>query len=145
MHGAHTVGDTLAVAGPLAVTQDVTVPGYADAQANFRVLQLPPSTLELTDDLPATALAKRTYPMYVGTPRTLVEDLSIAVPAGWKVSATPPAIEGATDGIKYTAKCDVAGQMVTCHTEVALDKIELARKQNDEVMARMGVKPAVAR
>jgi hypothetical protein len=125
MHRAHTVGDTLSVAGPVAITHEVTVPRYAEAQAGFRVLQLPPSTLDLAVDVPSAALAKRTYPLALGTPRTLVEDLSLAVPAGWKVAATPPVLEGATDGITYRSSCEVQAQTVTCHTEVALDRIEL--------------------
>ncbi|HEU0031733.1 MAG TPA: DUF3857 and transglutaminase domain-containing protein [Kofleriaceae bacterium] len=121
----HAVGDTLSVTGPITVTQEVTVPAYAEAQGAFRVLELPPSTLDLADDLPSAGLAKRTYPLALGTPRTMVEDLSIAVPAGWKVAAAPPDLQGATDGIKYSSKCQTQAQTVSCHTEVVIDRVEL--------------------
>jgi transglutaminase-like putative cysteine protease len=125
VHKKHTVGDTMSVTGPVAITDEISVPGYAEAQGSFRVLELPPSTLQIADDVPPAALAKRTYPLAIGTPRTLVEDLTIAIPAGWKVAATPPPVDGKTDGIAYKGACETRAQLVTCHTEVVLDRLEL--------------------
>ncbi len=125
-HKKQTVGDTMSVTGPISITHEVTVPAYAEAQGSFRVLELPPSTLDLSEDIPSAGLPKRTYPLAIGTPRTLIEDLTIAVPAGWKVAATPPAVDGKTEGIRYKASCETKAQVVTCHSEVVLDRLELA-------------------
>ena len=49
----HTVSDTLSVTGAVTVTHDVAVPGYSQAQANFRVFELPPVTLGVAEDEPS--------------------------------------------------------------------------------------------
>jgi len=125
----HSVGDTTSVTGPIAVEQDVSVPRYSEAQGNFRVFELPPSTLDVADAMPSASLSKRKYPMWIGTPRIEKQDVAVDVPAGWKVASVPPAIEGASDGIKYTSACSATGQTITCHTEVTLDRIDLSPAQ----------------
>jgi hypothetical protein len=122
----HEVGDTLSVTGPIAVAHDVAVKGYSEAQGTFRVFELPPSTLDLADDLPSAGVSTRRYPLWIGTGRTQKEDLSIAVPAGWKVAYVPPKLAGTAEGISYDTHCEASGQTVTCHTEVTLDKLDLA-------------------
>lgn len=123
---SHEVGDTMSVSGPLKVAQRVTIPGYSEAQGKFRVFELPPSALDLTDDIPSASLAERKYPMWIGTPRTKKHDISVQVPAGWKVAYVPPELSGAVDGIKYTSKCEAIERTIKCQTEVAVDKLELA-------------------
>ena len=124
----HTVGD-LTTGHGLAISQHVTVPAYSQAQANYRIVELPPATLSLARDMPDTGVAERKYPLLVGTPRTERTDVSLSVPAGWKVTYVPPPLEGAADGIKYTDKCEAAGQSVTCHTEVTIDRVEVSTAQ----------------
>lgn len=119
----------LSVAGTIDITHDVKVPGYAEAQGSFRVFELPPPTLDFADALPSASLTRRKYPLWIGTPRTQRADISVAVPAGWKVAYVPPPLEGSADGIRYEATCSAAGQTVTCHTEVTLDQLDLAPEQ----------------
>ncbi len=119
----HTVGDTLSVTGPLSVTHDITVPGYSAAQGGMRVFELPPISLGLAHDQPSASLSTRKTPLYVGVPRTERGEITVQIPAGWKVSYVPPQLEGAADGVRYTQGCEVVGQTVTCKGEVKLDKL----------------------
>ena len=120
----HTVGDLTTGQG-LAITQHVAVKAYAETQAGYRVFELPPSTLMMASDLPDASLGTRKTPLFVGTARTEREDVSVDVPAGWRVSYVPPVLEGSSDGVRYVDKCEAAGQTVTCHTEVTIDAIEV--------------------
>ena len=129
MDKGHEVGDTLAVAGPFTASQRVEVPGYSAAQGNFRNFELPPVTLGFADDAPSASLSKRKRPLWVGTPRTERSDVSVQIPAGWKVVYVPPKLEGKTEGVKYASACEAAGQTVTCHDELVLDKIVLGTAQ----------------
>jgi hypothetical protein len=121
----HEVGDTMSVSGPFQVTHHVAVPGYSAEQSGFRALEMPPVTLDLADDTPAAGLSARKYPLYLGTPRTIRGDVSLQVPAGWKVAYVPPHVEGKADGIGYRSECAASGQVVTCHDEIKLDAVVL--------------------
>ena len=122
----HDVGDTLSVAGPLKVAHHVSVPGYSAAQATFRVFELPSVTLGVAEDAPSASLSVRKYPLSVGVPRIQKSDVTLQVPAGWKVSYVPPKLEGSADGVSFTSACTTAGQNVTCHDEIKLDKLLLS-------------------
>jgi len=122
----HEVSDTMSVTGPIEVTQHVSAPGYAAAQAGFRVLELPPVTLGLADDVPAVGLSTRKYPLRVFAPRTEKADVTLQVPAGWKVAYVPPRLDGSADGVTYSSSCQAAGQTVTCHDELKLDRLTIA-------------------
>ncbi len=122
----HQVGDTMSVTGPIQLAQHVSVPGYSAMQANFRVVELPPVTLGVAEELPSAGLNTRKYPLWIGTPRTEKGDMTLSVPAGWKIAYVPPKLEGSADGITYSSTCEVNGQTVTCHDQVVLDKLELA-------------------
>ena len=119
----HTMGDPMSVAGPLNVTQDVSVPGYSQAQANYRVFELPPVTLEVAEDEPSADLSTRKTSLWVGTPRIERGELSVQVPAGWKVAYVPPKLEGGAEGVTYSSGCETSGQTVTCKGEVKMDKL----------------------
>ncbi len=121
----HTVGELDAITGAVKIDQKVRVPGYVQTQGTFRVLELPSPTLELASELPMVGLSTRKYPLYLGTPKTHVSDVSVAVPAGWKVAYVPPELKGSTDGLEYTERCSASGQTVTCHAELAVSKVSL--------------------
>ena len=119
----HTVTDTLSVTGPVTVTHDVTVPGYSSAQANMRVFELPPVTLGVADDEPSASLSTRKTALWIGVPRTERGDVTVQIPAGWKVAYVPPKLEGSAEGLSYSQGCEAAGQIVTCTGEIKLDKL----------------------
>ncbi|HEV8331468.1 MAG TPA: hypothetical protein VGQ22_08620, partial [Steroidobacteraceae bacterium] len=119
----HTVGDTQSVTGPLSVTHEVSVPGYSQAQANFRVFELPPVTLDVADDEPGANLSTRKSALWIGTPRIERGELSVQIPAGWKVAYVPPKLEGKAEGVTYSSACEATGQTVTCKGEIKLDKL----------------------
>lgn len=119
----HEVSDTMSVTGPIKVTQHVSVPGYSAAQSTFRVFEMPPVTLGVAAELPSAGLNARKYPLSVFAPRTEKGDVTVQIPVGWKVSYVPPKLEGNADGISYSSSCEAAGQNVTCHDEIKLDKI----------------------
>ena len=125
----HTVSDTLSVAGPMTVTQKVSVPGYSAAQGNYRNFELPPVTLGLADDVPTASLTTRKYPLYIGSPRTEQSDISVQIPSGWKVAYVPPKLEGSANGVHYTSACEATGQTVSCHDEIKLDQLVLDTTQ----------------
>lgn len=119
----HTVGDTQSVAGPITITHEVAVPGYAVAQAGMRVFELPPLTLGSAREAPDASLSTRKTPLFVGTPRTERSELSVQIPAGWKVAYVPPKLEGGAEGVKFSSMCEAAGQTVTCKGEIRLDRL----------------------
>jgi transglutaminase-like putative cysteine protease len=125
----HEVGDTNSVTGAFIASQKVSVPGYSAAQGNFRNFELPPVTLGFAEDAPSASLSKRKYPLWIGTPRTERADVSVQIPAGWKVAYVPPKLEGSADGVSYSSTCEAQGQTVTCHEEVKLDKLVLGTAQ----------------
>jgi transglutaminase-like putative cysteine protease len=125
----HTVGDTLAVTGPFAVTQEISIPGYSAAQAGMRVFELPPLSLGVASDPPSASLSTRKTPLWVGVPRTERRQITVQIPAGWEVSYVPPLLEGSTGGVRYTQGCEVSGQTVTCKGEIKLDKLIVAVDQ----------------
>jgi hypothetical protein len=120
---AHTVSDTLSVTGPVTVTHDVSVPGYSQAQASFRVFELPPVTLGIANDEPEANLSTRKTALWVGVPRTERGEVSVQVPAGWKVAYVPPKLEGSAEGVTFSSACEATGQTVTCKGELKLDKL----------------------
>jgi transglutaminase-like putative cysteine protease len=122
----HDVGDTLSVSGPLEVDQRVKIPGYAEAQGTFRVFELPFSPLDLVDDIPQAGLETRKYPMWIGTPRTRKHDVTLEVPAGWKIAYAPPELKGAAEGIAFASTCKDEGRRVTCASEVTVDRFDVA-------------------
>lgn len=119
----HEVSDTHSVNGPLTVKQDVSVPGYSLAQANFRVFELPPVTLDVAEAEPSASLSARKTPLWLGTPRTERGEITVQVPAGWKVTYVPPKLEGKAEGVSYSSGCEANGQTVTCKGELKLDKL----------------------
>ena len=119
----HEVGDTQAVTGALAVSQQVAVPGYSTAQANFRVFELPAVTLDVADQAPSPRLSTRETALWLGTPRIERGEITVQVPAGWKVTYVPPKLEGKAEGVRYASGCEASGQTVTCKAEVVLDKL----------------------
>ncbi|MFT3697670.1 MAG: DUF3857 and transglutaminase domain-containing protein [Kofleriaceae bacterium] len=125
----HEVSDTQAVAGGISVKQHVAVPGYAVAQGNFRNVELPPVTLSMADDVPSVGVSKRTTPMWLGAPRTTQGDISVEMPAGWKIAYVPEKLEGSVDGVSYLSTCQAQGQTVSCHDEIKLDKLALDASQ----------------
>lgn len=125
----HEVSDTQAVTGGISVKQKVTAPGYAVAQGNFRNFELPPVTLAFAEDVPAAGLSKRSTPMWMGAPRTTQGDISVEMPAGWKIAYVPEKLEGAVDGVSYSSTCQAQGQTVSCHDEIKLDKLALDASQ----------------
>ncbi|HTL34035.1 MAG TPA: DUF3857 and transglutaminase domain-containing protein [Kofleriaceae bacterium] len=119
----HTVSDTQSVTGNVTVTQDVNVPGYSSAQANMRVFELPPVALSAAADEPSASLSTRKSPLWVGVPRTERGEVTVQVPAGWKVAYVPPKLEGSAEGVKFSSECSASGQTVTCKDEIVLDKM----------------------
>jgi hypothetical protein len=121
----HQVGDLESVSGPIAIAQHIAVPGYAPAQGRFRVFELPPSAVPFLD-LPDASLDQRKYPLWLGTPRTLVQDVTLALPAEWTVVYAPAAIERSVPGLRYRSSCKVAGPRLTCHSELAVERLQIA-------------------
>ena len=121
----HTVGDPTSVTGPVTIKHQVDVPGYSQAQGDFRVFELPDLTLQFASDVPSGSLSERKYSLYVGTPRTQTADITVAVPPGWKVAYVPPAMNGKTDGLAYDEGCETKGRTITCHAKLVLDKIDV--------------------
>jgi cellulose synthase operon protein C len=119
----HTVSDTLSVTGPIHVTHDVSVPGYSQTQNGFRVFELPPLSLGVASDEPSANLSTRKSALWVGVPRIERGELSVQIPAGWKVAYVPPSLEGAAEGLAFSSSCAAAGQTVTCKAEIKLDKL----------------------
>jgi transglutaminase-like putative cysteine protease len=120
---SHEVGDTQSVTGAMAIKQQVAVPGYSTAQANFRVFELPPVTLDVAEDEPSAGLSTRKTPLWIGTPRTERGEISVQIPAGWKVTYVPPKLEGKAEGLSYSSGCEASGQTITCKGEIKLDKL----------------------
>jgi hypothetical protein len=121
----HEVGDTMSVAGPIKVGQKVSVPGYSAAQGGFRVFELPAAALRFVSQVPSGSLTERKTPMWIGTPRTETADITVNVPAGWKVAYVPPELKGAVDGLKYEEKCEANGQTIKCQAKLVLDRLDL--------------------
>lgn len=121
----HTLGVLDAIEGAVKVDHDVRIPAYAVNQGTFRVLELPSPTLDLAQALPTVGLSTRKYPLYLGTPKTHVAEVSIEVPAGWKVAYVPEKLEGSADGLAYREECTTTGQRVTCHAELAVSRVSL--------------------
>lgn len=125
----HVVSDTMAVQGPMTITHKVAVPGYSVAQGNFRNFELPRVTLGFADELPAVGTMKRKSPLWVGAPRTETGDITVQIPAGWKVAYVPEKLEGQVDGVAFSSSCAANGQTVTCHDEIKLDKLVVENAQ----------------
>ncbi len=119
----HEVGDTQSVTGAMTVKQTIAVPGYSTAQANFRVFELPAITLGVAEEEPSAGLSTRKTPLWIGTPRTERGEITVQVPAGWKVTYVPPKLEGKAEGLSYSSGCEANGQMITCKGEIKLDKL----------------------
>jgi transglutaminase-like putative cysteine protease len=117
----HQVGDTSSVAGAFTVEHKVSIPGYSQPQGTFRVLELPSMAIGM--ELPSTGLSERKYPLFVGSPRTEQGEVSVQVPAGWKVAYVPPKLEGSAEGAKYSSECTASGQTVTCKGEITMDQL----------------------
>ena len=122
----HEIGDLSAVTGALEITHHVTVPGYAQAQGQVRVLEMPRVSLQDATYAPETGMSKRTTPLHVGTPTLQTLDVTVDVPAGWKVSYVPPEETGTANGVAFSDKCAAAGQTVTCHREITISNLEIA-------------------
>lgn len=138
--GAVDLGHTITPGGadqPLVIDHHVKAPGYAQVQGTVRVLELPSPSLGIAANLPASGVSERKAPLDVGTPRTHVVDVSVAVPAGWKVAFVPPPIKGSAPGLNYDDACTATGQTVTCHSELALDRLIIDAKQYAEFHAAM--------
>lgn len=121
----HDIATLETIDGSVHVSHEVRIPGYVQSQGNFRVLELPSPTLGIASQLPMMGLSARKYPLYLGTPKTHVSDVSVTIPAGWKVAYVPEAIENAADGLAYKETCTAKAQEVTCHAELAVSKVSL--------------------
>jgi hypothetical protein len=119
----YEVSDTQSVTGAVTVKQDASARGYSTAQDKFRVFELPRVTLDVAEAEPSASLSTRKTPLFVGTPRTERGEISVQVPTGWKVTYVPPKLEGKADGLRYAAGCEASGQIVTCTSEIVLDKL----------------------
>lgn len=119
----HHVGNTLSVSGPLRISQHVALPGYSVPQGRFRVIELPPVSFEIADDMPSPGLSRRTYPLMVAPPRVEKADVTLRLPRGWDVAYLPSALEGSAGGVRYASKCRKHGHTVRCHDEIALDAL----------------------
>ena len=122
---AHDVSDLMSVTGPIRISEHVAAPGYSVMQGNFRVLEIPDAPLDMASNVPDARQSTRTTPMWIGTPRIEKSDISVQVPAGWKVAYVPPALEGRSDGIKYAGGCTASGAVINCHNEITVDQIAL--------------------
>jgi hypothetical protein len=115
----HAIGDLEAVSGAFAVKDRVVAPGYAVAQGELRVFELP----RVRANAAVPDLSNRKYPLYVGTPRIERAERTLEVPAGWKVAYVPPKLDGNATGVAYTSECVAKGQLVTCRDEIKLDAL----------------------
>jgi len=120
---SHSVSDTLSVTGPIHVTHDVSVPGYSQTQNGFRVFELPPVSMGIASDEPSANLSTRKSALFLGVPRIERGELSVQIPAGWKVAYVPPSLEGAAEGLSFSSSCFFEKQTVTCKSEIKLDKL----------------------
>jgi hypothetical protein len=134
--GGFKVGDLESVLGPISVDHKIAARRYAPAQSQFRVFELPSPSLEFID-LPSASLSKRKFPLWLGTPRTLVEDVTLALPPGWKVAYAPSDIEGAAPGARFRSSCQVAAQKLACHFETAVDRQTLPADQYQALRAKL--------
>jgi len=125
----HTLSDLTSVVGPLEVSHRYSAPGYAPAQGSFRVIELPPETLAAFDDLPSTGQARRQYALTVSPPRTVERNVTVKLPAGWKVAWVPPALDGAEAGLRWHTSCEPKAQVVECHERVAIEAKEIPADQ----------------
>lgn len=122
----HQVGDLAAVTGPIRVSQQVTAPAWAPAQGDWRVVELPSPTLWFTVLAPGVGLSARKLPLWLGTPRTVDESVTVAVPKGWKVAGAPPDLAGSGKGLTWNATCKAEGARVVCHRVVTYDALQVA-------------------
>jgi len=121
----HDVSDLMSVTGPIKISQRIAAPGYSMMQGNFRVFEIPDAPLDIASSVPQALQSTRTTTLWIGTPRTEKSDISVQVPAGWKVAYVPPAIEGSSTGIRYAGGCTASGAVINCHREVTVDQIAL--------------------
>jgi transglutaminase-like putative cysteine protease len=126
---AHEVGDLTSVYGAIRIRHTVTVPAYAPAQGSFRVFELPRSTLGFAVEKPPAGLTKRKYPLATGTPRTIIEELTLSVPAGWRVAYVPPELTGAAEGVRYRTSCRSEDRRVLCRGELSFTSLQLSAEQ----------------
>jgi hypothetical protein len=89
----------------------------------MRVFELPPISLSVANDEPSASLSTRKTPLWVGVPRIERGDISVQIPAGWKVAYVPAKLEGKAEGLKYTSECKAEAQTVSCSAEITLDKM----------------------
>jgi hypothetical protein len=136
----HAITELESIDGAVRVEHDVRVPGYTQTQGTFRVFEMPSPTLDMASSLPAVGMSTRKYPLYLGTPKTHVADISVAVPAGWRVAYVPPKLTTAGEGIAYNEECSTSGSSITCHAELAISKVSLPADQyvsfHDAMMKR---------
>ena len=74
-------------------------------------------------DEPEANLSTRKTALYVGVPRIERGELTVMIPAGWKVSYVPPPLEGSAEGVAFSSGCTAENQKVTCKAEIKLDKL----------------------
>ena len=111
------------VTGAFTVTHDVAMPGYSQAQANVPRVRAAAGGARRRDDEPSTQPVDAQAAAVVGLPRTERGEISVQIPAGWKVAYVPPKLEGAAEALQYSSECTAAGQTVTCKGEIKLDKL----------------------
>ena len=108
----------------VTVTQNVACPATRRRRRNIpRVRAAAGRRSASPSDAPSASLSTRKTPLWVGVPRTERGDISVQIPAGWKVAYVPPKLEGTAEGVKYSSACEAAGQTVTCNGEITLDKL----------------------
>lgn len=123
----HSVGDLESVSGPVVITQRVLARGYAQAQGKFRVVELPRAPFDPTTFTPPIGQPEREYPLWmVAPPRTMTEELSIELPAGWKVAFRPPDLEAKAPGVQYSSQCETKRRKVLCHRVLTFDRKQIS-------------------
>jgi hypothetical protein len=125
----HEISNLTAVTGPLEISQHVSVPGYAQPEGPVRVVELPPLSLAAAVYAPPTGMSTRTTPLMTGAPNTQTADVTVEIPAGWKVAYVPPDESGSADGVSFRDACTADGQVVTCHREITSSQVEIASAQ----------------
>jgi hypothetical protein len=81
----------------------VRVPGWAAAAGHRRLM---PSGLFVGGEVHTFEHAAREHPLYFRWPFESVDDISIALPAGWQVDDLPKPLTEDRDALKYTANID---------------------------------------
>ena len=70
------------------------MPGYSYGAGELPRVRAAAGDADVAEDEPSAGLSTRKTPLWVGTPRTERGEISVQIPAGWKVAYVPPKLEG---------------------------------------------------